>query len=167
MFREILAAENQTLLSHRYFRNISAYSSDGDERILALSRRHLCEELGHAEMFRECLVGNGVALRKGENSLFHWRTRTRDAFYVLSEVLTLSLRVPDTSSEAPRYHLIPLGGKPAPWQRLATHPAQSQRGWMEGSVLSMRQVDHAGIGILPGFENRQVESRIRLHIPAG
>jgi hypothetical protein len=39
---------------------IAGYSSDGDARILTLARRHLHEEIGHADMFRECLAENGV-----------------------------------------------------------------------------------------------------------
>jgi hypothetical protein len=42
-------------------RRISEYSSAKDPRILSLARAHMREEIGHAELFRECLVANGVA----------------------------------------------------------------------------------------------------------
>jgi mannose-6-phosphate isomerase-like protein (cupin superfamily) len=44
-----------------------------------------------------------VALRRGESSLFHHHTRTRDTFYVLSGELVVTLRVAVGSSG---YHLL-------------------------------------------------------------
>lgn len=41
-------------------RRISEYSSFKDQRILSLAREHMREEIGHADLFRECLVANGV-----------------------------------------------------------------------------------------------------------
>lgn len=42
-------------------RRITEYSSRSDQRLLNMAREHLREEIGHAELFRECLVSNGVA----------------------------------------------------------------------------------------------------------
>jgi quercetin dioxygenase-like cupin family protein len=52
-----------------------------------------------------------VSLRKGESSLFHRHTLTRDTFYVLSGVLTVSVRDPGAAGGGPAYHLVPLPGK--------------------------------------------------------
>jgi hypothetical protein len=41
---------------------ISHHSSDMDLRVLRLARLHLQEEFGHAELFRECLVDNGIPI---------------------------------------------------------------------------------------------------------
>jgi pyrroloquinoline quinone (PQQ) biosynthesis protein C len=42
-------------------RRITEHSSIKDPRVLALARKHLREEIGHAELFRQCLETNGVA----------------------------------------------------------------------------------------------------------
>jgi pyrroloquinoline quinone (PQQ) biosynthesis protein C len=42
-------------------RRVTEHSSMKDPRVLALARKHLQEEIGHAELFRECLEINGVA----------------------------------------------------------------------------------------------------------
>ena len=42
-------------------RRITEYSSDRDPQVLALARTHMREEIGHAELFRQCLEANGVA----------------------------------------------------------------------------------------------------------
>jgi thiaminase len=41
-------------------RRISEYSSRGDQQLLQMAREHLREEIGHAELFRECLLNNGI-----------------------------------------------------------------------------------------------------------
>ncbi|MFZ5892166.1 MAG: hypothetical protein ACOY0T_14005 [Myxococcota bacterium] len=41
-------------------RRITEYSSRSDPRLLQMAREHLREEIGHAELFRECLLSNGV-----------------------------------------------------------------------------------------------------------
>jgi len=45
-------------------RRITEYSSTKDSRILELARRHMREEIGHAELFRECLEQNGVPTQR-------------------------------------------------------------------------------------------------------
>jgi hypothetical protein len=40
---------------------IARHSSDMDWRVLRLARQHLHEEFGHPELFRQCLIDNGVA----------------------------------------------------------------------------------------------------------
>lgn len=42
-------------------RRISEYSSMRDPRVIDLARSHMREEIGHAQMFRECLLANGVS----------------------------------------------------------------------------------------------------------
>lgn len=42
-------------------RRIAEYSSARDPRVIALARGHMREEIGHAQMFRDCLLGNGVS----------------------------------------------------------------------------------------------------------
>ena len=42
-------------------RRITEYSSSGDPRLLQMAREHLKEEIGHAELFRECLENNGIS----------------------------------------------------------------------------------------------------------
>jgi pyrroloquinoline quinone (PQQ) biosynthesis protein C len=42
-------------------RRITEYSSDRDPRIIELARGHFREEIGHAQLFRDCLVANGVS----------------------------------------------------------------------------------------------------------
>jgi thiaminase len=42
-------------------RRITEYSSRGNQQLLQMAREHLREEVGHAELFRECLVSNGVS----------------------------------------------------------------------------------------------------------
>ena len=56
-------------------------------------------------LFRRERLADGVqvahvAIRKGENSLFHHHTRTRDTFYVMSGRLTVTLRVRDNTTES-------------------------------------------------------------------
>jgi len=54
-------------------RRITEYSSHGDQQLLEMAREHLREELGHAELFRECLVNNGISadeIRKIEPKMF-------------------------------------------------------------------------------------------------
>jgi thiaminase len=41
-------------------RRITEYSSRGDQQLLQMAREHLREEIGHSELFRECLVNNGI-----------------------------------------------------------------------------------------------------------
>jgi hypothetical protein len=40
---------------------IGRYTSDMDGRVLKAARQHLREEIGHAELFQRCLIGNGVS----------------------------------------------------------------------------------------------------------
>jgi pyrroloquinoline quinone (PQQ) biosynthesis protein C len=40
-------------------RRIAEYSSRRDPRVIALARMHMREEIGHAQMFGDCLVANG------------------------------------------------------------------------------------------------------------
>jgi pyrroloquinoline quinone (PQQ) biosynthesis protein C len=42
-------------------RRISEYSSGKNPEILAIARAHMREEIGHAELFRECLEANGIS----------------------------------------------------------------------------------------------------------
>jgi hypothetical protein len=42
-------------------RRITEYSSRGDRGLLQVAREHLREEVGHTELFGECLVSNGVS----------------------------------------------------------------------------------------------------------
>lgn len=42
-------------------RRIAEHSSIKDPNLLALARAHLREEIGHAELFRQCLETNGIA----------------------------------------------------------------------------------------------------------
>ena len=42
-------------------RRVAEYSSAGDPRVISLARRHMREEIGHAAMFRDCLLSNGIA----------------------------------------------------------------------------------------------------------
>jgi pyrroloquinoline quinone (PQQ) biosynthesis protein C len=42
-------------------RRITEYSSGKDPEILAIARAHMREEIGHAELFRECLEANGIS----------------------------------------------------------------------------------------------------------
>jgi len=58
--------------------------------------------------FRRDLVGPGVhlaqvALRRGESSLPHFHTTTRDTFYVMSGRLTVTVRVSSAGAKAYRY----------------------------------------------------------------
>jgi hypothetical protein len=41
-------------------RRISEFSSWRDQRVLKIARDHLREEIGHSELFHECLTSNGV-----------------------------------------------------------------------------------------------------------
>ena len=42
-------------------RRIAESSSDTDERVLSVARRHLREEFGHPDLFHDCLRSNGLA----------------------------------------------------------------------------------------------------------
>lgn len=42
-------------------RRVTEHSSLKDPSVLALARKHLAEEIGHADLFRECLVANGLS----------------------------------------------------------------------------------------------------------
>jgi len=42
-------------------RRVAQFSTRMDHRVLEMARAHLREELGHSELFRQCLVANGVA----------------------------------------------------------------------------------------------------------
>lgn len=42
-------------------RRITEYSSRGDQHLLQMAREHLREEIGHAELFRDCLLNNGIS----------------------------------------------------------------------------------------------------------
>jgi mannose-6-phosphate isomerase-like protein (cupin superfamily) len=46
----------------------------------------------HREQVAEGVLVAHVAIRKGENSLFHHHTRTRDTFYVMEGELTVTIR---------------------------------------------------------------------------
>jgi len=52
-----------------------------------------------------------VSARRGENSLLHHHTRTRDTFYVLSGELTLTLHLPPDAIPSNCYHSL-CGVKP-------------------------------------------------------
>src|SRR5262245_25252449 len=41
-------------------RRIAEFSSGRDERVVQMARGHLREEIGHANMFQQCLIDNGV-----------------------------------------------------------------------------------------------------------
>src|SRR6185295_18238783 len=41
-------------------RRIAEFSSAKDDRVVQMARGHLREEIGHANMFQQCLVDNGV-----------------------------------------------------------------------------------------------------------
>jgi pyrroloquinoline quinone (PQQ) biosynthesis protein C len=45
-------------------RRIAEYSSSRDERVISMARAHMREEIGHAQLFRDCLAANGVAERE-------------------------------------------------------------------------------------------------------
>jgi pyrroloquinoline quinone (PQQ) biosynthesis protein C len=91
--QRLIAARNEQLLEHEYFRRcragrisrtelieivkqlycfsvfferllarrIATYSSACDFRVVAMARAHMREEIGHAQLFRDCLAANGVA----------------------------------------------------------------------------------------------------------
>ncbi len=40
---------------------IARYTSQMDPRVLTIARKHLSEEFGHADLFRRCLVDNGMS----------------------------------------------------------------------------------------------------------
>lgn len=66
--------------------------------------------------FRREPLGDGaqvahVAARRGESSLLHHHTRTRDTFYVLSGRLTVTLHLPLNSISSDCYHSL-CGVKP-------------------------------------------------------
>jgi hypothetical protein len=42
-------------------RRITEYSSTRDPRIIQIARGHFREEIGHAQLFRDCLVANGIS----------------------------------------------------------------------------------------------------------
>ena len=42
-------------------RRIAEYSSDRDPRVIQIAREHFRDEIGHAKLFRDCLLGNGVS----------------------------------------------------------------------------------------------------------
>src|SRR5262245_38126840 len=42
-------------------RLIAEYSIERDIRVIRIARKHLREEIGHAELFSECLMANGVS----------------------------------------------------------------------------------------------------------
>jgi len=42
-------------------RRITEYSSRANPQLLQMAREHLREEIGHAELFRDCLVNNGFS----------------------------------------------------------------------------------------------------------
>lgn len=42
-------------------RRVAEYSSARDPRIIEIARKHMCEEVGHAQLFRDCLLANGVS----------------------------------------------------------------------------------------------------------
>lgn len=41
-------------------RRVTEFTNGGDERVLKIAREHLQNELGHVELFRKCLLENGV-----------------------------------------------------------------------------------------------------------
>ncbi len=40
-------------------RRLAEYTSARDERVVTIARRHMREAIGHAQMFRDCLLANG------------------------------------------------------------------------------------------------------------
>lgn len=42
-------------------RRVTEYANGRDERVLAIARGHLRNELGHVDLFRKCLLDNGVS----------------------------------------------------------------------------------------------------------
>jgi mannose-6-phosphate isomerase-like protein (cupin superfamily) len=63
---------------------------ENESRVLAFRRERLADGVQVAK----------VALRRGENSMFHHHTRTRDTFYVLNGELTISLRLDAAAARA-------------------------------------------------------------------
>lgn len=68
---------------------------ENERRVLLFRREQLAEGVQMAH----------VAIRKGENSLLHHHTRTRDTFYVMSGELTVTLHVDDMVTTKP-YHAV-------------------------------------------------------------
>ena len=63
--RELLEIVKQLYCFSVFFerllaRRIAEYSSDRDFRVIQMARRHMREEIGHAQLFHDCLVANGV-----------------------------------------------------------------------------------------------------------
>jgi thiaminase len=48
-------------------RRIAEFSSHRDQRVAHIARSHLKDEIGHAELFRQCLLANGVSSHEIEN----------------------------------------------------------------------------------------------------
>lgn len=71
-----------------------------------MSSRHERNEASVLHFARESPADGvhiaNIALRRGENSLFHVHTETRDTFYVMSGRLTVHVRVPP-SAQSPGY----------------------------------------------------------------
>jgi hypothetical protein len=65
---------------------IAFYSSRSDQSILRMARRHLREEFGHAELFLQCLLANGLSAVEAANVTP--RMFTKSLFgYLLATVL--------------------------------------------------------------------------------
>lgn len=71
-------------------------AAENEQSILEFRRERLAEGVQVAH----------VAARKGENSLLHHHTRTRDTFYVLSGQLTVTVYVKDDDNPQGCYHAV-------------------------------------------------------------
>jgi mannose-6-phosphate isomerase-like protein (cupin superfamily) len=68
--------------------------AENESKLLGFRREQLADGIQVAH----------VAARRGENSLLHHHTRTRDTFYVLSGQLTVTLHLPADSIPSDCYH---------------------------------------------------------------
>jgi mannose-6-phosphate isomerase-like protein (cupin superfamily) len=68
-----------------------------------MASRHERNEASVLHFVRDRLADGvhvaNIALRRGENSLFHVHTETRDTFYVMSGRLTVHVRVPQGAAK--------------------------------------------------------------------
>lgn len=69
-------------------------AAENEKNILGFRREQLADGVQVAH----------VAARRGESSLLHRHTRTRDTFYVLTGLLTITLHLPPDSISSDCYH---------------------------------------------------------------
>jgi hypothetical protein len=129
-------------------RRIAGYSSATDERIIGIARKHLRDEIGHAELLRDCLKANavtpselfGLAPKMFTKAMFGYLTAT-----ILHENEYVSNVAIMQVMESIGYHVLAATREIMRHHRLSTQPAEQH-------AVSLQNRAHLGIELAADFD---------------